>query len=712
MLCHGVVVLCLALVCMPMPAVAQQHYKLNVLRPGNQPPCFGLDLSVLTVTQTRQDLIFRIGIFNTTEQDIQHSRPLATNEVSLKVFSGGRKLEAHPTTTTLTDLFPSGPLRARSAHTGVMTFSWGSDELDAAALGMMELRVPGFDTVYVRLDPERRFKPVVWTEAARRSPLNIEVVPESEAIAIFPMRLHSLLIKEDALEVALSFRNGSRFPVTWNGKLGGQNALLVTEHGERLAPLAVSDSLGHRLAPQGKAWNAGEDNVGWIRFPLPNPLAADRLGFLMPGYGVTFLKYDPESREWMAALRAKDSTTGPTKVEVMLDEERTFDLVKRFWESASQSLGQRDWPKFFTHFQGDALHQQQISIDQWRRAPIATAEYKLSEFQRVKPDASGRLMKVRVDLRYTLASLPAANEFMTQTECDMQRGENGRWYVKAIRYPELQPFWQLGYTEALNSERFLVFYRAGEGSERQAELAIKQLEKGYARLVRTGLPLKARYAAFSIGVKDDFARLTGRDPLTFTGAASSGYLMRDGQLQVVNEALYLNDFRFFTMQRAWGRQDRQSTIQHELVHLALADLTRPWTPAWLTEGAAMYYAEQCDSASRAALKQSMTPEMSLVALSRLSHLGANTGDTREVLTQYQYSGEAVSLVVRQRGEAGLLALYSAYAASIPEIWVKTQSQGGSAQASARLLVARRTLAKVFPDLTLEGLDAAVRQAVE
>lgn len=689
----------------------QQHYKLNLLRPGNQPPCFGLDMGVLTVTQTAQDLIFRIGIYNTTDEDIQHSRPLTTDEIALTIFTHGRKLEAHPTTSTLTDLFPNGPLRARTAHTGLLTFSWGADEMDAAALGMMELRLPGFETSYVRLDAERRFTPVQWSQVSRRSPLNIEVLPQSESIAILPMRLHSLLIRDDALEFAVSFRNASRFPVTWNGKLGGQSAILVTEHGERLQPVAVSESLGHRLAPQGKVWSPGEDNVGWIRFPLPNPLAADRLGFLIPGYGVTFLKYDPESQGWLPAQRAKAAAVSSTRVEALLEEERTFDQLKRFWDSASQSLDQRDWPQYFKHFRGDAYHQQQISIEQWRRAPIASAEFKLSEFQRVKPDASGRLSNVRVDLRYTLASLPSTNEFMTQMECDLQRDEDGIWHVTAVRYPELQPFWLLGYTEVLNSERFLVFYRQGEGSEKQAELAIRQLEKGYAALLRTGLGLKSRFAAFSVSQKDDFQKLTGRDPLSFAGAASAGYVMRDGKIQVINEALYLNDFRFFTLQRAWGRQDRQVTILHELVHLALADATRPWTPAWLTEGAAMYFAGQCDGASRAALQKRLTPDKTLALLSRIPHLGANTGDAEEILAQYQLSGEAASWIVRKYGEPALVAFYTAFAQQIPEVWVKAQAGGDAAQAGARLLIARRTLAKVFPDLSLEALDALVRQSL-
>ncbi len=323
------------------------------------------------------------------------------------------------------------------------------------------------------------------------------------------------------------------------------------------------------------------------------------------------------------------------------------------------------------------------------------------------------LRSVRVDLSYTLAGLPGENRFATTTECDMQRDADGQWHVDFVGYPDTQPFWLLGYTQVVSSERFMVLHRPGEDQAQQAELAARQLEKSYARLIRTGLPLKQRYAAFAVSRKDDFYKLTGRDPTTYAGAATAGYLRREGKIQVINEALYLNDFRFFTLQRAWGRQNRQVTVQHELVHLALADMTRPWTPSWLVEGAAMHYAEQCDSFSRAALKEHLTSATTLTSLTKLSHLGATTQDGNEVMTRYQFSGETVNYLVRQYGEDTLLRLYAQFAAEIPEEW-KTYQRGEEGQpaiASARLSVTRRVLSKVLPSLSLDELDAVVRQRV-
>ncbi len=703
--------LCLGLWC--APALAQQHFKLNASVAGSEAPCLELKFGVLTVTQTRQDLIMRVGVLNPTAKLIVASQPLKTDDFSLSVLVKGQRLVVHPTTTTLTDLFPAQGLLAKSAHTGLLTFPWGSAELPSMAIDDMELRVPGFPRLALRLTAAQLFEPIQWEKVAKRSALNLEVPPLSESLAIFPMRLHALTVQDQALELTVSFKNASRFPVQWKGDLGGEKALLFTEHGERLEPLDVSKTLRHRLAPEGKTWEAGEDNLGWIRFPLPNPLAANRLGFVLPAYGVTFLDYEPASASWKPKTHANPADAAPTKVEQVLAEERTFDQLKQFWRDATQDWQRQDWQGYLRHFRGVALQDQQLGLAPLPRAPLASLEFRLSEFQPVKPDAEGRLRSVRVDLRYTIASLPPDNLFITQSECDMQRDDAGNWHVDFMGYPDLQPFWLLGYTETRQAEHFVVFYRPDKDGAAKADTAARQLEKGYARLRRTTLSLKSRYAAFAISRKDDFHKLAGRDPLTYSGAASAGYLMREGRMQVTNEALYLNDFRFFTLQRAWGKQDRQLTILHELVHLALADLTRPWTPAWLVEGMAMHYAEQCDSFTRSALAEHLTAATSLTNLTKLSHLGAITQDPAEVMTQYLFSGETLNHLVRQHGEETVLQLYARFAKELPAEWRgKRGDENNAPLAAARLAVTRRVLSQVMPALTLEELDLQVRRKVK
>jgi hypothetical protein len=567
-----------------------------------------------------------------------------------------------------------------------------------------------FAPVLFSLDKSEVFTPVDLGNTEKRSPMNFDVTPSAEQLAIFPMRLHSFILKEDALEVVLSFQNRSRFPVTWTGKLNGSMGRMVTAHGDLLVPQEVSESLQHRLAPPGKTWAAGEDNVGWIRFPLPNPQAADQLVFSFPGYPAVRCSYDREQRLWQAAARAKPADAPLTKVETVLGEERRYAELKRFWEDATGELARHEYVSYLLRFRGAALRDQRTSITNWSVLPVASVKLTVPEFQRVKPDAQGDLKGMRMEMHYTLASLPAANVFIAAMECDMRRADDGSWTVSEIRYPRLKPFWMLGYTSFGLSEHFIVFHRSLIDAHKQALLALAQMEHSYDILSRTGLPMKAHYAAFLVAVREDFEQLTEHNPDNYSGVATASYLRHDDRIVVINQAIYLNDYRFFTLQRAWGVQNRQVTIQHEMVHLALADITRPWTPAWLVEGMAMHFANQTDSFTRKSLRKAMTPAITLPHLSILGHLGRDTNDATKLMAEYQFSSEAVKWLGHKYGENAVLRLYAGYATHLPERLAALTGNDDAAE-GARLEYAKLILTRHFSDLTLEQLDDQVRATV-
>ncbi|MDB6140358.1 MAG: hypothetical protein JWO94_3430, partial [Verrucomicrobiaceae bacterium] len=166
-----------------------------------------------------------------------------------------------------------------------------------------------------------------------------------------------------------------------------------------------------------------------------------------------------------------------------------------------------------------------------------------------------------------------------------------------------------------------------------------------------------------------------------------------------------------SLERSWARQDRQVVIQHEMVHLTLAELTRPWTPPWLAEGVAMHYAGQCDSFSREALRRALAPAVNVPGLSGLSHLGADTEDPTQIMAEYQLAGETVQWLIKKYGEAAVLKLYASYGAEIPKDIAAIQSKGSAAKA-ARLQYTRQAFARMFGGLSLEQLDALVRSVVK
>jgi hypothetical protein len=171
--------------------------------------------------------------------------------------------------------------------------------------------------------------------------------------------------------------------------------------------------------------------------------------------------------------------------------------------------------------------------------------------------------------------------------------------------------------------------------------------------------------------------------------------------------MYVNDSHFSALQRSWGKPDRLVTIQHELVHLALAPMTRPWTPAWLVEGLATYYAGQLDSFSRDALRRRLPSGRVLAHLSVQPFIGAGVKDAEEIWVQYHYSAAAVKWMERKFGAAKVMALYAAFGLATPEVWENAPpgAIGEERPAeSAAMQKSRLDMAEQLVKGTLEGWE--------
>lgn len=686
-----------------------QSYHVKSVAPTVSPLLPDTQLVVLSATRDERELLLRVGIFNAGTKTLLANEPLRTSAMSLTTFANGVRSEVQPSTATLDAVTPPEGLPGKTMNVGLLAFRFANKE---PSPGTLELRVPMFRPVFFTLDNEKRFAPIDWTAAQSSSVIDYEMKATLEQLAIIPLRVKAMTVKNEALEFSLTFRNASRFPITWKaGGPNGRTATLHTDHAEHLRPLAVSDSLEYHAKPKQEVWEANTTHKGWVRFPLPHPHAAQELRFDFPGYPPLWMHYNSKTRQWDMAVRTVPANAVATKVDAVLAEEQCFADIKAFWKNLTRLLGKRDFDSLLHELRGEARKQMQAMLVNWQKVPFASYEYSVLEHQRVKPSADGTVKGVQVELRYTLATLPKDNVFVATMTCDMHRLKDGSWVLDIIHYPKYPPFWLLGYSHLIQSEHFMVFHRALPDSEQPMQLALKQLEKAYARLSKSGLPLKSRYVAFIVGTRDDFEKLTNRNPNTYSGAASSGYETEKGKIAVINQALYINDYRFYVLQRMWGKQDRQTTIQHELVHLALADFTRPWTPPWLVEGIAMFYAEQCDSFSRTALRETLTPNISLMNLSQLTTLGANTENPLQVTAQYQLSGETVVWLEKKYGEAALIKLYAAFAQVTPEEWSNGGGTNKKTLAAAQLRVAKRIVAATLDGLSLEQLDAVVRLAV-
>ncbi|MCB1208229.1 MAG: hypothetical protein KDK97_02825 [Verrucomicrobiales bacterium] len=697
-----------------VPTRAHRVQRMTQTVKGEYPD---LGLVVFSLQQSDRRILLRVGYMNTGQGNWDRPVDAPQGDVILQSSLQGKKLKAsHIDAQLRRPTFPGG-LRPREAVAGTLQFELADGDEGAWLRGAVTLVFEPFLPLSFQIDDQAAVEPLEMGRLTPEWDMAATMRPAVEALAFFPMRVGKTAILDDRIVMELGFRNASRYPLKWTGTLGASQARLLTEEAELLRPVNVSESIVDRIAPSGKIWKAQQENKGTVSFALPHPMAAQRLSLLMPGYEPLTLVFDQKTTRWSAAPRAHAADAMPSPVDLIQIEQQVFDEVVDVWKELTQKIAARSFDGFLQAFApGNVRDAQRQFVEGAKKLPVTQIEFSVPPYQKLHRSTDG-IRDLWVELRWLVAGLPRDNEFVTRMQCDMRRVKGGGWEITKVVQAVRPAFWTIGFTQMHSSDHFIVFSKPGEAQTEKAKLAMGQLEKSWSRLRKTLLPLGQRYLAFAVEDKEDFKVLTGRDAETFAGATSAAFAERDGELRVINQAVYINDFRFFSMQRLWAKQDRQVTIQHELAHLALAPQTRPWTPSWLIEGLAMFFAKQSDSFTRDALRQQVTPDLRLSKLSSIPYLGQGAPDAARVMLEYQYSGEAVRWLEKQHGEKGLLTLYKAFADARPEDWddpsstEALQSPDADPFAERREAITRAVISERFDGLTLEEMDTAVRQEI-
>lgn len=714
------------MLCGTLAATIDGSFKVGVGAGSVQAELVGMQFVVLSAEVAGGAVMVRVGYRNVGTEVRTGQIAVPSLRPQLGVARSGKVLEAVEVESSLVNPSFNGGLRPQTMRVGTLRFELEEGDVGEWLAEAMTLTVPPFMPVSFLLNKERRFEPVEWAKVEKRSVKDFPMQPVLDPVAALPMRVEGIRMDEKRVSFAVVVKNGSRFPLQWSGKLSLREMRLLTEEAELLEPVAVSGVLAEGLGVAGKAWGRGEENRGEVSFALPHPHAGATLSLLLPGYEPLALTTDTESGRWQVVRRPVGSegngNVAPGVLAMRAEEER-FASVTVFWQEQGRRLQNRDQAAYLARFgeASGARAAQVRSLAGMVRVPISWIEFEVPPLQKLQGDDL-EVAGVVVEMRCLLAGLPRENEFVTRWKCDLRRASaEQEWSVVSYVQEGRPMFWDLGFSELVATDHFLVFYQlAAEEGKKRAETAGEQLERARARLLRSRLPLERRYAAFVIPDKADFRVLTGRDPGAFSGATSASYAERDGVLRVMNQAMYVNDSHFSSLQRRWGKQDRLVTMQHELVHLALAPQTRPWTPAWLVEGVATYYAGQLDSFSREALRKRMPQGRVLAHLSQQPFMGANVASGDEVWTQYHYSAAAVRWIEREFGAAKLLELYQAFENVKPKVWEATPNGGmeegvekeSEPKKALRLEIALREVERVLAGWHLDQVDAATRLSIQ
>lgn len=697
-------------------------YRVNQIARSTRASLAGLEMILFTVAQEGTMLRLRMGIRNQGKQVAKGMAPIPMEQMMLGSATFGLGANCVDGGMFETEPLPKDGLPPHGVRVTTLVFQTGGTLADWGSRPLT-LRVGGFLPMVFMLDKETAFAPPDEASMQGDWTLNAAVRPKQESLAFIPLTIERASVAGDTLNFVLRFQNASRYELTWQGDLSGHAARLITGENEVWKPVRVSPSLDRAIAPATTRWASNEVNIGTVSFRLPHPHAMEQIALAMPGYEPLTLVLEPGRRRWVPSARPRPEQPVPSGVDKAQAEEALFASLQAMWKRIGGRLLAGDEDGYLAAFVkgSDTRAAQEGFVQGLRRIPVARLEFVPQMLQHVTEREDGAIRGLKVELRYSLKGLPEEQEFLTVLECDLAppASEGGERLIQRLRYRVRPPFWVLGYGENLQSEHFVVFHKNSEESTGNARLALAQLERSYQRLSRTQLPLGDRYVALVVPEKEDFQALTGRDPVTFSGATSSSFIVRDHKLRVVNQAVFINDFRFFSLQRAWGKRDRQVTITHELVHLALANQTRPWTPSWLVEGVAMHYAGQCDRSTRAVLRRGLTPDLTLAALSRVPFIGAAVPDPARVGLEYQFAGETAGWIESKFGEETLLRLYRAFSSSAPAEWLGTGSGAPSSETAHEPLELQngrlRTTLQVVPEVLggwqLSQLDLAVRMHV-
>ena len=316
---------------------------------------------------------------------------------------------------------------------------------------------------------------------------------------------------------------------------------------------------------------------------------------------------------------------------------------------------------------------------------------------------------VGVDLGYRYAGLPEDNAFRVGFDYDLVRvGDSWRVTTSTVRAGSSQPVWATGPIETQRSEHFLALHRPGLSDPSrimdEAEQARAQLDG------KITFPLENSYLLVIAKDEAEYASMSSATlgPVSAIAQVETSYEVTPDSIKVLSRQMVINDRKLHEDGSAL------ETFRHELGHLAVAQYTRPFTPAWVSESAAMYLAgTRPTSIWRQGLRQGKFDGITIERLTQASNLGEHGSSKEGASLEYAYSAAAAWYLVESFGPERYWEFYRSYAnvppAELYELLPERTSSPQSEQAIEALAVAKTgaSLQGMF-GLNTAALDTGVR----
>ena len=533
-------------------------------------------------------------------------------------------------------------------------------------------------------------------------PVNQSLFSDNEVLSPLQLRIDHVEVTADNLILHVAFVNTGFQQYGLRIGPKGSDAWLLDRAGRQSVPLAVSDSIEDSITPDdGIAPNAA--HTGTITFNRPAQL--DEVRFIFNQYSPLHLRFDVNGLATGELASASGGAVAtPTPQPAMV----AYRALKELLDAQAQAISSGEVGAYLATLDPTIWGDQTAIFQRVERLPFDTFQWTLEANQDFDDAVTGTLSQISTQMRFTLEGIPEDNVFVHDFVLDFARS-NGAWQITNMSPGQNPPFWWNGDIVLTTTPHFLVFTRPTSLNE--AAIIETEVETAYAALQAIGLPLESRYVAYFTAPEDDFVQLTGESNPNALGIALTRYQLEEERIDVIGRAFFINGSKFAD-ERFAG--ERQSTITHELVHLALSHDARPFTPPWLSEGLAVYYSGQDTADERLRLyEEGQMNSVNLSQLTGLDSLGEHDFIGKTTGYRYIYSGATIRYLIETYGEEQLFAFYRTYA-NVPAADVKdrmpTFATSLTRKAIFKNLGQELTVTNVqaILGITLEELDARVK----
>lgn len=265
--------------------------------------------------------------------------------------------------------------------------------------------------------------------------------------------------------------------------------------------------------------------------------------------------------------------------------------------------------------------------------PVSGLHMKLEE--EAHAGSRNRFESAKVEISFGYEGLAADNIFRLNVVYDLARTGTS-WTASSSRIETSPdpPVWMTGPVEVKRSEHFLAFFRPGLAS---SQTALDRAEEARRRLqAKLPLTLDRAHLILLAHNRAEYEQLSAEDvPLSAVAQAETNFAISETSIAAEGRLIVVN------LERLLTQSDAIEIFQHELAHLGLAAETRPFTPAWVGESAAMYLAGSRPILTwREGSRRGSFDHLSFSELTRAPALGQHDPTGASPSLEYAYAAAA------------------------------------------------------------------------